>query len=80
MAYEILIGARPFAGDTIEEVIDNIKSYNIEWPEIGDEEGMISEKAHDLIQKLMERNYMSRLGSLGVQEIKKHPFFEGIDW
>lgn len=42
MAYEIIIGVRPFAGDTIEEVIQNIISYNIEWPEVGKEEGMIS--------------------------------------
>jgi hypothetical protein len=29
MAYEILIGVRPFCGNTIEEVIDNIMKFNI---------------------------------------------------
>lgn len=42
MAYELLIGTRPFCAETIEQVIENITSFNLEWPEIGYEEGMIS--------------------------------------
>lgn len=76
MAYEIIIGVRPFAGDTIQEVISNIVSYSIEWPEVGYQEGMISPEAKDLILKLMERNYMTRLGANGTDEIKRHPFFK----
>lgn len=34
----------------------------IEWPEIGDEEDMMSLNAHDLINKLLEPNYHNRLG------------------
>lgn len=37
MAYEIIIGTRPFCADTVEDVIDNIRTFNIEWPEVGDE-------------------------------------------
>ena len=32
MAYELLIGTRPFSGDTIEEVLENIHNFNIDWP------------------------------------------------
>lgn len=35
MAYELIIGTRPFCADTIDEVIDNITNFNIEWPEVG---------------------------------------------
>lgn len=35
MAYELLIGARPFSADTVEDVIQNIQDFNIEWPEVG---------------------------------------------
>lgn len=40
----------------------------------------ISPEAKDLIQKLMIRNPMTRLGFNGAAEIKSHPFFSSIDW
>jgi serine/threonine protein kinase len=80
MTYEMLIGARPFSAETIEEVIENITSYKIEWPEIGYEEGMISPEAKDLISQLLNTDFTSRLGANGVEEVKSHPFFKGIDW
>ena len=47
-------------------MIENIKEHKLEWPEIGDEEGMMSESAYDLVKKLMDRNFTSRLGSNGA--------------
>jgi serine/threonine protein kinase len=29
MAYELIIGTRPFCADTIEDVIENIQNFNI---------------------------------------------------
>lgn len=80
MAYELLIGARPFCGETIEEVVDNITNLRLEWPEIGDEEGMITPVAQDFILKLLNIDFANRLGANGAEEIKAHPFFRGIDW
>ena len=40
----------------------------------------MSPEARDLISKLMIRNPMTRLGFNGAQEIKEHPFFNGINW
>ena len=65
MAYEILVGSRPFSGETIEEVIENIQSFNIDWPEVGSEDG-ISAVAKDFIEKLLDKNFTSRLGSNGI--------------
>jgi hypothetical protein len=41
---------------------------------------MISERAYDLIQRLLAKDFVNRLGANGVDEIKSHPFFEGVDW
>lgn len=39
-----------------------------------------SEHFIDVVNKLMDQNPNSRLGFLGVGEIKAHPFFKGYDW
>lgn len=80
MAYELIIGTRPFCADTIEEVITNITNFNIEWPEVGEEEGMITPEAKDFIMKLLNKDFSQRLGANGANEIKLHPFLSGIDW
>jgi serine/threonine protein kinase len=33
--YEVLVGIRPFGGQTVQEVFENILAHTIEWPEIG---------------------------------------------
>jgi serine/threonine protein kinase len=41
---------------------------------------MISESAYDLIMKLLNKNFKERLGAINIEDIKNHPFFEGINW
>ena len=43
------------------------------------DDSKISEEARDLLWKLITYPDQ-RLGTNGVEEIKKHPFFRGIDW
>lgn len=78
--YEMLVGVPPFNADTVGEIFDNILGRNLEWPEIGDGEDCMSETAYDLINKLLIMDYKKRLGARGVQEIKDHEFFNGINW
>lgn len=80
IAYELLVGVRPFTALSIDEVIDNITDFRIEWPPIGEGEGMISPQAQDLILQLLNKDFTTRLGARGAQEIKQHPFFNGVDW
>ena len=48
------------------------------WPE---ELKEISDSAKDLVGRLLDKNYKTRLGSLpGRYGIKSHPFFKNIDW
>lgn len=38
----------------------------MEWPDIGYEEGSLSPEAHDIIKKLLDPNYKTRLGANGA--------------
>ena len=40
----------------------------------------MDEKAKDLITQLLIKEPTLRLGFHSIDEIKAHPFFEGIDW
>lgn len=75
--FEMLIGYPPFYSDdnsvTCQKIINWKKVLRIP------PEPEISPEAVDLILKLL-RNPSDRLGCRGVEEIKRHPFFKGIDW
>nr|GLL42716.1 serine/threonine-protein kinase tricorner [Ipomoea trifida] len=77
--YEMLVGYPPFYSDdpmsTCRKIV-NWKSH-LKFPE----EARLSPEAKDLISKLL-CNVSRRIGSKskGADEIKVHPWFEGIDW
>lgn len=79
--FEFLFGYPPFHNSTPELVFQNILSGEIQWPEkIGIvEKDPVSPEARDLITKLLCDDRDKRLGSQGVNEIKAHPFFNGIE-
>lgn len=93
--YEMLIGYPPFCSETHHETyryvinrnrniyIYNLLSYRkiINWKHTLQfpEDSKISADARDLIKKLCcDAN--DRLGKNGVEEIKAHTFFKGVDW
>lgn len=75
--YEMLIGYPPFFSDNPTETCQKI----IKWKQFFKfpEDPKISQEAENLIRKLMSVSD-SRLGVGGSLEIKKHPFFKGLDW
>ncbi|KDN52643.1 hypothetical protein K437DRAFT_266493 [Tilletiaria anomala UBC 951] len=75
--YEFVYGYPPFHDDTVDKVFDNILSRRIEW-----HDGVVDvpPEARDLMEKLMCSDPKARLGTHGADEVKVHPFFEGIDW
>lgn len=78
IAYEMIVGALPFSGDTVEELFKNILEGKVEYPEIDPE--VWPQETDDFVRKLLDQNPKTRLGSKSIEEIKEHPFFKGIDW
>ena len=75
--FEMLVGYAPFCSKETTEVCYKILHWEkyLEIPK----KVKISKEAEDLIRKLINNSNV-RLGKNGVDEIKKHPFFNDIDW
>ena len=75
--YEMLIGYAPFCSKETSEVCQKILQWEkyLKFPK----EIKISKEAKDLIKKLIN-SPNERLGKNGVDEIKKHKFFDNLDW
>ncbi|XP_068657062.1 serine/threonine-protein kinase WAG1-like [Aristolochia californica] len=81
--YEMLYGRSPFRGASKEATLCNIHTKGLRFPDAdasaAKEEGMT--EAKDLIERLLVKDPRRRLGcARGAAEIKRHPFFTGINW
>ncbi|KAF0891915.1 hypothetical protein E2562_011306 [Oryza meyeriana var. granulata] len=75
--YELLYGRTPFRGPGNEETLTNVISQGLKFPD----NPAVSFHARDLIRGLLVKDPEYRLGSTkGAAEIKRHPFFEGLNW
>jgi protein-serine/threonine kinase len=74
--YEMLVGIPPYYADKKEQLFMNIEKAPLKTP------NFLSENAKDLINKLLERNPLKRLGSgqKDAEEIKTHSFFQTVNW
>ena len=77
LLYEMLFGVPPFFCDNIEKMYLLIIKAELKFPQ----KLKISEEAKDLLIKLLVKNQKERFGvNGGFEEIKKHPFFKGMDF
>ena len=83
--FEFLFGYPPFHADTPEKVFENILARKIEWP--AEEDCLVSDEARNLMARLMTIGPKERLGSnmgdvysSGGEEVRKHPWFDSINW
>jgi serine/threonine protein kinase len=74
--YECLTGLPPFHAEELDQVFENIVQYELTWPD----SDVASPVALDLLRKLLSYDPKQRLGYNGADEVKWHPFFDGIDW
>jgi serine/threonine protein kinase len=73
--YEFLTGLPPWYTRNREKLFRNLRSGPLVIPE------GVSHSAASLLRALLERNPSKRIGSMtGIQEVKDHPFFQGVDW
>lgn len=72
--FEFLFGYPPFTDQSPTLIFKNILDHKIQWPE---EASSISLEAKDLIYHLLDANPNTRYKE---DEIKAHPFFNGLDW
>lgn len=75
LTYEMLTGLPPFYNQNLHVMYEKIIRAKLHYP------AYLSANARSLLQALLDRNPKTRLGSInGAEDVKKHPFFEGIDW
>ncbi|KAH0918700.1 hypothetical protein HID58_026360 [Brassica napus] len=77
LLYELLYGKTPFKGHNNDETLANVVLQNLKFPD----SPLVSFQAKDLIRGLLVKEPENRFGSeKGSAEIKRHPFFEGLNW
>lgn len=77
--YEFLVGCVPFFGESAEELFMYVvNDAKIDWP--SDEDWPIDPEARNIISGLLLQDPQERLGSQGPQEVKDHPYLNGIEW
>eukprot|EP01107_Rhizomastix_libera_P007620 TRINITY_DN22643_c0_g1_i2.p1 TRINITY_DN22643_c0_g1~~TRINITY_DN22643_c0_g1_i2.p1 ORF type:complete len:486 (-),score=108.46 TRINITY_DN22643_c0_g1_i2:64-1521(-) len=78
--FEMLVGWPPFCAETPDETYEKISNFQAELKAVMDEvHDLMSDKARDLIYRLLAPRER-RIGSLaGAREIFAHPFFAGFD-
>lgn len=70
----LLLGCR---GQRREETFENVLRQPLAFPS----KPVISPEAQDLITQLLIKDPAKRLGTRsGAEEIKKHSWFEGVNW
>ena len=75
--YELATGVPPFHSADLDAMADNIRFGDLPHKDY------FSEEFEDLLQRLTHKLPSQRLGLQekgGAREIKKHPFFRGVDW
>jgi len=70
----MVVGSSPYYNDDIPKMYQNIRKAKLTFPK------EISDKCKNFILKLLDRDPSTRIGAKNKDELKKDPFFEGIDW
>jgi len=75
LLYEMLTGLPPFYNQNLHMMYEKIIRAKLSFPP------HLSPNARSVLSALLERSPKSRLGCMrGLDDLKRHPFFDGIDW
>ncbi|XVF46425.1 hypothetical protein PTKIN_Ptkin03bG0025600 [Pterospermum kingtungense] len=77
LLYEMLYGYTPFRGKTRQRTFANVLQKDLKFPR----SIQVTLHAKLLMYRLLHKDPKRRLGSSeGASEIKRHPFFKGVNW
>nr|AML77445.1 putative LOV domain-containing protein [Portulaca pilosa] len=77
LLYEMLYSYTPFRGKTRQRTFTNVLQKDVKFPT----SKQVSLHLKQLIYRLLQKDPKKRLGSSeGANEIKRHPFFRGVNW
>jgi serine/threonine protein kinase len=75
LIYELIAKKTPFAADSVPELEHFIMFEEVESPLC------VSAELQDLLQRLLDKNPVARLGyKLDAEELREHPWFRGVNW
>lgn len=76
LIYELVEGRPPFIGATSKETYAYIMKgmAHAEFPDY------VSDAARNLILRLCRVNPGERLGAIGIEEVRRHPWFDSLNW
>ncbi|KAI9464927.1 AGC/Akt protein kinase [Lactarius psammicola] len=74
LLYEMLVGLPPFYDEITDKMYEKILRDPLVFPD------EVAASARSILTGLLTRDPAQRLGVNGAEEIKRHPFFEKIDW
>lgn len=81
-AYELIFGRRPFRGKTNSDLTHSISKDHLKFPE--DAATKCSRAGLQALKGFLDRDPSRRLGCRpqgeGLDELKRHPWFETIEW
>lgn len=79
MAYEFMMGRRPYHGRSRREIRDQILAKQVQIKKQDIPPGWSLEAA-DFINRLIQRKPINRLGLNGPAEVKAHPWIKNFQW
>jgi len=79
MAYEFMMGRRPYQGRSRKEIRDQILAKQVQIKKHEIPEGWSLEAA-DFVNRLIQRKPANRLGLNGPTEVKAHPWIKDYPW
>lgn len=79
IAYECMMGRRPYNGRNRKEIRDNILARQVVLS-VEDAPAGWSPDALDFINQLIQRKPMRRLGINGPYEVRQHPWLSSFPW
>ncbi|PVH71899.1 kinase-like protein [Cadophora sp. DSE1049] len=76
LVFEMCCGWSPFYADDTQKIYKNIAFGKVGFPS-----GTLTTEGRNFVKRLLNRNPRHRLGATdGAEELKRHPFFAGIEW